>query len=262
MHYRIASQNLDYAFGQSLVISLLGHLMMFALIGALVSGRSSYGLAFIAAGPDGQATGAISVGLVRASDVPGLGGAARESLPTQLRHQTFPQGSTSEEITLEHPRRSPRSRPTEKPVAPSPRLYSSQIHSGTSPPSGNIGSLPIGWTGGIGLTLGSGAGGIAGGSDYGRRLQQALMGYYRFNTTASPAPRFVIVRVRFARSGRVLSIVNGRLDPAAFLARSGNPIIDARVEAALLELDRNPLAFPADFLPGAKEAVAEIYFQY
>jgi hypothetical protein len=121
----------------------------------------------------------------------------------------------------------------------------------------------LGLRAGIGVGPGgAGPGGIPGGSDYGRRLQQALIGYYRYSPSPSASPRFVIARVTLSRTGRVLSVRDGRLDPMAFLSKSGNPVIDSRAEAALLELDRNPIPFPPDFLPGVREAVAEIYFQY
>jgi hypothetical protein len=156
---------------------------------------------------------------------------------------------------------------TERPVSSVPaRRYSPTEQRGTSSSSSalvgpNLGQL--GLRAGIGLGPGAGGyAGIPGGSDYGRRLQQALIGYYRFSPSASAGQRFVIVRVTISRTGRILSVTNGRLGPAAFMTRSGNPVIDSRVEAALLELDRNPIPFPPDFLPGVREAVADVYFQY
>ena len=83
-----------------------------------------------------------------------------------------------------------------------------------------------------------GPAGIPGGSEYGRRLQQALAGYYRLAPFNAQDPQFVIVHVRLNRNGRVLSIENGRLDPGSMIRKSRHSVINFRVEGALLELDR------------------------
>lgn len=263
---RVAAPSQPYlndAYGRSLLVSVLAHALLFSLLVGLSHWRSPQSEILIAAAGEGTMGGAISVGIVSASDIPALA-AADPTLEahTQLMHQTSLPSSGKEEITLEKLPRSPRSQPTDKPVAPAPRLF--YPPRGGTAPSAIGGSLtaPFGARGGVGLGEGVGSGGIPGGSDYGRRLQQALVSYYRYAPSNPGASRFVVVRVRFDRTGRVLSIVNGRLDPLAFVVRSGNPVIDARVEAALLELNRNPIPFPGDFLPGVREAFAEIYFQY
>jgi hypothetical protein len=117
--------------------------------------------------------------------------------------------------------------------------------------------------GGVGIGVGArGPDGIPGGSEYGRRLQQALMRYYRLTPTDPQHAHFVIVQARIARSGHLLSVENGRLRPEAVVQKSGNIVVDNRVAGALLELDRQPIPFPPDFLLGVRDAVVEIYFQY
>lgn len=254
---------LNTFFRRSLLVSLIAHALLFSLLVGFSSRRPKQREILITAAGEGGGGGAIPVGVVSTGDIPSL--AAPDLLGgkgPQMMHQVFPQGRGQEEITLEPTPRSPRSQPTEKPVTRAPLPYSTTV-SGTSPPS-TAGPSASGVRGGVGIGFGEGFGsrGIPGGSDYGRRLQQALIGYYRYAPTSSLGSRFVIVRVRFDRTGRILSIVNGRLDPLAFIVPSGNPVIDARVEAALLELNRNPIPFPGDFLPGIREAIAEIYFQY
>jgi hypothetical protein len=113
----------------------------------------------------------------------------------------------------------------------------------------------------VGLSETSTGNGIPGGSEYGRRLQQALSSYYRL-IPSDGGPRYIVTRIRIARTGEILSIQNGRLDPQAMVISSNNQIIDSRVIGALLELNRNPIPFPPDFLPGRKEVISEIYFQY
>lgn len=261
-------------------LSLIGHAVLGALLVSVKFGGTAPGF-LVVAGPGGQGGGggsALSVELITEGELaklfPPLAAAGLTEEPGPLTAPVHQVHSASDQPEIVLPDRSspppPRALRTERPVTSRPvRLWTGQQHAGgpTSPsalvgptlPTGSSSVTVGGWGSGEGLGSGSGAG-IPGGSDYGRRLQQALVSYYRLNP--STLARFVQVRVRIARTGRILSIQNGRLDPAAFILRSGNPIVDSRVEAALLELDRNPIPFPPDFLPGVREAVAEIYFRY
>lgn len=250
-------------YGRSLLISVLAHALLLCLLVGISRWRSPRNETFIAVAGEGTTGGAVAIGIVSPSEVPSVAPSeAALEARKQLMHQSGGPSAGKEDIALETPPRSPVSQPTEKPVAPAPRLFSPPRIGTPSAATGGSPTAPFGLRGGIGIGEGFGSQGIPGGSDYGRRLQQALMSYYRYTPSHSGNSRFVVVRVRFDRTGRVLSIVNGRLDPLAFVTRSGNPVIDARVEAALLELNRNPIPFPGDFLPGIREAFAEIYFQY
>jgi hypothetical protein len=115
---------------------------------------------------------------------------------------------------------------------------------------------------GSGLNLG--ANGVPGGSDYGRRLQNILS--KNFNPPAIndvTSPQYVIVHLRIARDGRILSLAGGRLAPVYFKKRSSNELINYAAERAVLaaQIDGLP-PFPNGFLIGAQEAVAEVWFRY
>ncbi len=264
---------MKWRFDRWLAISVAGH-MALGLALALLRFGSPMAEFFVIAGPGGEggSGSAIEVGLAEGWEVarlfprPPTGALGETPGLSTVRIEQRVQADARPDLTL--PGRKPqppepRTLTTDRPVQHGPRPYTGRQEIGGSPsPSALVGpTLPL--AGGVGLGVGPGGGiGIPGGSDYGRRLQQALSAYYRLTPTAALGQRFVIVRVRIARDGRILSIVNGRLDPTAFIRPSGNPIVDTRVEAALLELNRHPIPFPPDFLPGIREAVAEIYFQY
>jgi hypothetical protein len=152
----------------------------------------------------------------------------------------------------------------ESPARPFSAKPSNAPASGTSAIVGPTAGSPFpAVTASPGIGMGAGGGsGVPGGSEYGRRLQQALSSHYRYTPPAGTPARFVIVRIRLDRSGRVLSVADGRIEPSAIVKSSGNIVVDARVSGALLELNRNPIPFPAGFLEGVRQAVAEIYFQY
>ncbi len=117
---------------------------------------------------------------------------------------------------------------------------------------------------GVGVGSGGnlGASGVPGGSEYGRRIQAILSRNY--NPPASDdagGQQFVIVQLRIARDGRILSLVNGRLSSAFIKKRSQNDLVNFAAERAVIA--SNPLPpFPNGFLIGAQEAVAEIWFRY
>jgi hypothetical protein len=258
-------------FDRWLVLSLTGHVAFGLSLLALHRDGSTAQLLLVA-GPGGEGGGgsAIEVGLAEGWELarlfPQLPTGALAETPglSTARIRQKPDDELSPDLVLPGRKRQP-AEPgtitTDRPVVSGPRPYTGQQQiGGTTSTSALVGpTLPL--AGGVGLGPGGGTG-IPGGSDYGRRLQQALSAYYRLTPAAALGHRFVVVRIRIARDGRILSIVNGRLDPAAFIRPSGNPIVDTRVEAALLELNRNPIPFPPDFLPGVREAIAEIYFQY
>jgi len=260
-------------FGRWAFASLAGHALF--IVGVVWLGSAHHAEPLLIAPGGGNGGMAIEVAIADASELVGLAALSHaaslgeepgEPHTLPLKQGEEPLQEEGEIPSLEKGRLDERKVLTERPVVSTPlRLYSPTEKRGASGSlSALVGpSFGGGLRGGIGIGSGGGGGiGVPGGSDYGRRLQQALISYYRFSMSGSAGPRFVVTRVRISRSGRILTLVNGRLDPSAFIVRSGNPVIDSRVEGALLELDRNPIPFPADFLPGATEAVAEIYFQY
>jgi hypothetical protein len=119
-------------------------------------------------------------------------------------------------------------------------------------------------TKGVGLSSGANLGqtGVPGGSAYGRLIQTILSRNYNppmLNDASDP--QYVLVQLRIARDGRILSLVNGRIAPNYFKRRGANDLINNAAERAVIA--SNPLPpFPNGFLMGAQEGVAEILFRY
>jgi hypothetical protein len=128
----------------------------------------------------------------------------------------------------------------------------------------SFGSPVPAMTSGVGVGSGAnlGAGGVPGGSEYGRRIQMILGRNYN-PPVANDAGgmQYVVIKLRIARDGRILSLVNGRVAQSYFKQRSANDLINYAAERAVIA--SNPLPpFPNGFLMGAEEAVAEIWFRY
>ncbi len=120
-------------------------------------------------------------------------------------------------------------------------------------------------TNGVGVgnaNVGAGASGVPGGSEYGRRIQMILSRNYNppgGNETAGQ--HFVIIQLRIARDGRILSLAGGRVAGSYIKRRSPIEQVNFAAERAILA--SNPLPpFPNGFLLSAEEAVAEIWFRY
>jgi hypothetical protein len=119
-------------------------------------------------------------------------------------------------------------------------------------------------TAGVGVSSGANLGpnGVPGGSAYGRLIQNILS--RNFNPPMlndAGATHYVIVQLRIARDGRILSLVNGRIAPNYFKSRSANDLINNAAERAVIA--SNPLpAFPNGFLMSSQDCVAEILFKY
>mgnify|MGYP000140192236 CR=1 FL=1 len=125
---------------------------------------------------------------------------------------------------------------------------------------------PAQYTSGVGVGSGAnlGASGVPGGSEYGRRIQMILSRNYNPPVTADvTSPQYVIVQLRIARDGRILSVVNGRVAANYFKRRSTNELVNNAAERAILAAAATGLPpFPNGFLLSAQEAVAEIWFRY
>lgn len=118
--------------------------------------------------------------------------------------------------------------------------------------------------GGIGLGSGGGLGvgtGLPGGSEYGRRIQQILSRNYNPPINDSASTQFAIILLRVSRSGKILCVSGGRVGSQYFKKRSTIGIVNDAAERAILASDPLP-PFPVGFLPGAQEAVAEVWFRY
>jgi hypothetical protein len=243
--------------------------------------RNPLTTAIVAAG-EGQGSGqeAIEVGVIEARQ---LGftpprpvtfvGEEKNAPNNEVVETAAPKPDTSAEVlpsTKSTPRPKENLKTTERPTA----NQTSQVVSPTpmrgGSPNTNVevgrsfGSPVPAMTSGVGVGAGAnlGAGGVPGGSEYGRRIQMILGRNY--NPPASndaSGTQYVVIRLRIARDGRILSLVNGRVAPTYFKQRNPNELINYAAERAVIA--SNPLPpFPNGFLTGAEEAVAEIWFRY
>ncbi|HSE38483.1 MAG TPA: energy transducer TonB [Blastocatellia bacterium] len=124
--------------------------------------------------------------------------------------------------------------------------------------------VPTAMTGGVGIGTGGGFGGgtgLPGGSEYGRRIQAILGRNYSPPAIDSGGVQYVIIRIRIARDGRILSLSGGRVASAYIRQRSPNAQVNYAAERAVIAADPLP-PFPSGFLTGAQEATAEVWFRY
>ncbi len=237
----------------------------------------------IAAG-EGSGEGVIEVGVVDAGQLSQFGislpksvsltgnvedTANNESLKTALTEPP-PDGEILPSDNKRKP--NPKDKTTDRPVANKVEQLVSRTPLLGSSPDKNIevgrssgSQIPSMVRGvGVGSGLNLGANGVPGGSDYGRRLQNILSKNFNPpNINDLTSPQYVIVHLRIARDGRILSLAGGRLAPVYFKKRSSNELINYAAERAVLaaQIDGLP-PFPNGFLIGAQEAVAEVWFRY
>jgi len=257
------------------ILSVALHLMLLAVF--VVFFRHPLSTRIVAAG-EGRGDGAIEVGLVDA----GLLGLSAPRNVTSLGETDQPANNELVETvrpeeraellpsTKSTRREDEKSIKTDRPTTGrTDQLITREPLRGGSPNTSvevgrSSGSQRPAMSGGIGVGGGGnlGATGVPGGSEYGRRIQLILSRNYNPPAIAdAQATQFVIVRLRIARDGRILSLVNGRLAPNDVRRRSTYDLINFAAERAILA--SNPLPpFPNDFLLGAREAVAEIWFRY
>jgi membrane protein involved in colicin uptake len=116
---------------------------------------------------------------------------------------------------------------------------------------------------GVGSGANLGASGVPGGSAYGRIIQSILSNNYNPPTINDAAgTQYVIVQLRIARDGRILSVVSGRVTPSHIKRRSSNDLINSAVERAIIASAGKLPEFPNGFLMSSQEAVAEVWFRY
>ena len=110
--------------------------------------------------------------------------------------------------------------------------------------------------------VGAGTSGVPGGSEYGRRIQMILSRNYNPpGGYESSEQHYVIIQLRIARDGRILSLAGGRVASSYIKRRSTIDQVNYAAERAIIA--SNPLPpFPNGFLMSAEEAVAEIWFRY
>lgn len=114
---------------------------------------------------------------------------------------------------------------------------------------------------GVGTARVGGSPGLPGGSEYGRRIQGILSRNYNPPAVTVAGSEYIIVLLRVSRDGRILSLINGRLNPAYIRRRSTVDLVNYAAERAVIA--SNPLPpFPNGFLMESQEATAEIWFRY
>lgn len=158
---------------------------------------------------------------------------------------------------------------TERPTAnQTEQLHSKQPLRGSSSNTNievgrNFGSPLPSMANGVGVgNARVGASGVPGGSEYGRRIQMILSRNYNppggYDTSAQ---HYVIIQLRIARDGRILSLAGGRVAGSYIKRRSPIDQVNYAAERAIIA--SNPLPpFPNGFLMSVEEAVAEIWFRY
>ncbi len=260
---------------------MLSVAMHVALLGVCVwLFRNPIATTIVAAGEGQGSDGVIEVGVVEASQL-GF------TLPRPVSFAGDEKNAANNEIVeTETPKPEPEAEPlptdrstpkpkepattTDRPtanqtaqlVSPTPLRGSS---SNTNVEVGRSSGSPVpSMTSGVGVGSGAnlGSGGVPGGSEYGRRIQTILSRNYNPPATGDASgPQYVIVQLRIARDGRILSLVNGRVASSYFKRRSSTELVNYAAERAVIAA--NPLPpFPNGFLIGAQEAVAEIWFRY
>lgn len=262
---------------QGALLSLLLHLLL--LGGAFLYFRAPLTTEIVAAGEGAAAgSGAIEVGVVEAGQL-GLSAPRSVSLPgdqPDAPNNEFLEtaASTPEtEAELLERTKSERSqtadRQTDRPTARQSDQFVSrtplrggsdnrQVEVGRS-----AGSQVPSLSGGVGVGSGGGptGNGLPGGSEYGRRIQLILSRNYNPPVVSTVATEFVIVQLRIARDGRILSLTNGRLNQSYLKRRSSIDLVNYAAERAVIA--SNPLPpFPNGFLMESQEATAEIWFRY
>ena len=161
----------------------------------------------------------------------------------------------------------PKSVKTDKPVvSQQERIFTGKEERGKSDSSAQVGRTygtptPTA-VGGVAIGSGSGSGGtgLPGGSEYGRRIQLILSRNYNPQGEATTV-QMVIITLHISRDGRILNIVNGRVDPSSIRQRAQLDPVNRAAERAILS--SNPLPpFPPGFLPGVSEASVNLIFRY
>ena len=160
----------------------------------------------------------------------------------------------------------PKSVKTDKPVVnQTERIFTGKEERGKSDQSAQVGRTygtptPTA-VGGVAIGTGGGGGtGLPGGTDYGKRIQTILSRNYNPGGDDSTVQQ-VIITLRIARDGRILNIINGRVDPSSFRQRAQVALVNYAAERAILA--SNPLPpFPQGPLSGVSEVSVNLIFRY
>lgn len=261
------------------VLSSTGHILL--LIIFFITLRSSQSTQIIAAGEgQGEAqNSAIEVGVVDARQ---LGftpprtitqlGETDTSVNNEVVETKRPEPvPDAEPLPSENKKTKEKTKETERPTAPqTERLITKTPQAGrTADKSIEVGrsygsAAPAAMTGGIGIGS-SGAGsssGVPGGSEYGRRIQMILSRNYNPPAIANASgTSYVIIQLRIASDGRILSLVGGRVGANYIKQQSPYALVNNAAERAVIASNQLP-EVPPNLLGGANEVTAMIWFRY
>jgi len=265
-----------------IVLSVVMHVVIFSV---LFFGFSRIGSTQIVAAGPGEGGegggGSIEVGVADKSAILGFAkpqpvsyvGDTNDAI-NNARVENAPRVDPNSEALLpptEKDVRDPKSLKTDRPVVnQQEKIFTGKEERGksatqTAQVGRSFGSpTPAALIGGVGIGSGGGFGGgtgLPGGSEYGRRIQTILGRNYTPPAIDSGGIQYVVIVIRIARDGRILSLSGGRLDPAYIKRRSANGLVNNAVERAVKTADPLP-PFPPGFLPNAQEATAEVWFRY
>lgn len=261
-----------------IALSLIVHVLL--LVIGFVMLRAPLGTQIVAAG-EGQGdaqSGAIEVGVVDARQlgftppraVTQLGEKEAEANNEVIETKPPEPVPEAEPLPSEVKKPKEKAKETARPTAPqTERLVTKTLQSGrTADKSVDVGrsygsAAPSAMSGGIGIGAGAGSGsGVPGGSEYGRRIQMILSRNYNPPSIAGASgTAYVVIQLRIASDGRILSLVGGRVAPNYIKQQSPYDLVNRAAERAVIA--SNPLPpFPPGFLSGAAEATATIWFRY
>jgi TonB C terminal len=267
-------------FGVALSIAM--HLIVFAAL--FVSFNRAVSSEIVAAGPGegGEGGGgAIEVGVADKSAILGFAkprpvsyvGDTDEAI-NNTRVETARRPDPNSEALLpptEKDIRDPKALKTDRPVVDQQeKIFTGKDERGrsasqTAQVGRSFGSpTPAALIGGVGIGSGGGFGGgtgLPGGSEYGRRIQAILGRNYAPPAIDSGGIQYVVILIKIARDGRILSLSGGRVASAYMKQRSANAQVNYAAERAVIASDPLP-PFPSGFLASATEATAEVWFRY
>lgn len=162
----------------------------------------------------------------------------------------------------------PKSLKTDKPVVnQTERIFTGKEERGktdpTTPQVGRTYGTPTPtMRGGVAIGSGSGSGaGLSGGTEYGGRIQAIFSRNYNPPQADAPAVQTVIISIRISRDGRILDVVNGRVNPSSIRQRAQMGQVNYAAERAIIASDPLP-PVPSWFKPEAGTFEVNLIFRY
>ena len=266
--------------GVSILLSIALHAVVIGGMIFLYQWNATRTIVAAGAGEGGEGGGgAIEVGV---TDSRAILGFAKPQTVSHIGDEDSSINNSRVEHSTREPERADEVLPATEKEAPNPdalktdrpvtnqqeRIFTGKDERGRSPSQSaqigrTFGSPTPAIRGGVGIGSGGGFGGgtgLPGGSEYGRRIQSILSSNFTPGQIETDGVQYVVIVLRIARNGRILSISNGRVSPGYFKQRSQIGQLNYAAERAVLSSELPPL--PDGFLMGAQEVTAEVWFRY